>query len=65
MLSDSDFMFTVVNQCGGDPEHVPVLNHWGHRQVRKCENAVEFVEKLEKVKLMGHMTSEESVPWCR
>jgi HEPN domain-containing protein len=58
-VSDSDFTFTVVNQCGGDPEHIPALNHWGHRQVRECENAVAFVAKLEEVGLAGRMTSEE------
>jgi hypothetical protein len=59
-VSDSDFMFTVVNQCGGDPEHVLVLNQWGHRQIRECGgSAVKFVEKLHEVGLTGHMTREE------
>lgn len=57
-VSDYDFRLTVMNHCGGEPEHVPALMRWGHRQVRDQPNASEFVKHLKESGLSGHMTNE-------
>lgn len=57
-VSDYDFRLTVVNHCGCEPENVPALMRWGHRKVSGLSDASQFVEKLRKVGLSGHMTNE-------
>jgi HEPN domain-containing protein len=44
-VSDGDFRLTVQNQCGGEPEHVPVLMRWGHWQVRELQNSLQSLEQ--------------------
>ncbi|MGH8896411.1 MAG: hypothetical protein ACRDZ4_05150 [Egibacteraceae bacterium] len=63
VVSDSDFRFTVVNQCCGDHEQIDEIKDWAQRQVERLRSsrrpALGFVKALEGVGLGAGMTRKD------
>ncbi len=63
IVSDTDFRFTISNQCGGHHQKLDLIEGWAKRQTARSgsrrSSARRFVEALDGVGLKAGMTSED------